>query len=397
MRRLLPVLLLILSCLIGGAGPAAALAPDSLVIEDTAGLLDDDELVAALESTDFRHPTTVLLYTYNTGTDADPDRQLLEFVQTEHPDWISGGGRDWADGLFVFVIDAASGSTGTYTGRDRVLSAAQQDEIRAETVDLFREGRWTEGAATAVREAADLINQPWYASDQGIGAMAAAFLAGLVWLRARFVRRRARRAKNAALLREANAAYAAVSLDLEATEVNARTIPADSRYGSQVMEQYRIFTTRYRTATERGRAAAGLRDLGKPGSTAVVAAYADAARGLDRMDDVISDANCLLNRAPGWERAWDRQTAPFYAELDALAALLNRDATLRNSPAGSALLGFPAAARQDLVRRGAELSEGSITPDAALESLRAARSQLADLLARHPQAASSAPNPAAAP
>ena len=387
MRRAPFVLLFVLFCLIGGAGPGNALEPRDVYVEDTAGILDRDALLAALERTEFRGATTVLVYTYNTQTGADPNAGFLDFVETAHPQWIAADGRSWADGLFVFVVDAGSGSANTYFGKDRILSVQQKDEVLQEAGELFAEGRWTEGTAAAVEKAADLIDQPWYASDAAYGAGGAGVLAGFLWLRAHFSRRRNRREKNTVLLQEADAAYASVSLDLEVTELNARTIPADSRYGSRVLELHRTFMAAYATATERNRAAASLTDLGSPGSTAVVSAYAEAALQLDRLDDVIAETNALLTKAPGWERAWDRQAAPLAAELDALTVLAARDPLLSGSGTTAALLGFQSVARQELNSWGAALADGTLTPDDALDCLQDARSRLADLLTLHAEAA----------
>ena len=387
MRRAPFVLLLVLSCLIGGAAPGSALEPRDVYVEDTAGVLDRDALLAALDQTEFRDSTTVLVYTYNSLPGVDPNAAFLQFVETAHPQWISADGRTWADGLFVFVVDAESGLSGTYFGKDRILSVQQKDEVREEAEELFAKGRWTEGTANAVDKAADLINRPWYATDAAVGAAGAGLLAGFLWLRAHFSRRRNRRNKNSVLLQEADAAYASVSLDLDVTELNARTIPADSRYGSRVLELHRTFMTRYATATERNRAAANLRDLGSPGSTAVVTAYAETALQLDRLDDVIADTNALLTMSPGWERAWDRQAAPLAAELDALTELAARDPKLSGSGSTAALLGFQAAARQELISWGAALADGTLAPDDALDYLRDARTKLADLLTLHSEAA----------
>ena len=173
--------------------------------------------------------------------------------------------------------------------------------------------------------------------------------------------------------------------DLDATEVNARTIPSDSAYGAKVLEQYRTFMTRYNTATKQNNAAHDLpaKDLRKRSSTAVVEDYADTATELDGLDDVIADTNSLLNKAPGWERAWDRQVAPFEADLDRLDDLLDSDEGQKESSTAAALVTFRARVRQQLNTWTAELSEGRISPETALDRLRDARSELSDLLKNH--------------
>ena len=47
----------------------------------------------------------------------------------------------------------------------------------------------------------------------------------------------------------------------------------------------------------------------------------DRARELDRLDDAVAAANTFLNRHPGWPAAWDQQTAPLRADLDAVGTL----------------------------------------------------------------------------
>ncbi|WAP51351.1 DUF5129 domain-containing protein [Arthrobacter sp. ATA002] len=392
MRRALTALLLSLIALTGGAAAAAAVAPDEIIVEDTAGVLDTNTLVPALEGIEFREPTTVAVYTYN-GPENNDDGQVLNaevlrFAREEHPDWLSGDGQKWADGLFIFALDPVGRWTGTYYGEDRKISLDQQEDIREETNELFAEANWTEGTIAAVEEAAKLINRPWYLSPGALIGAGIAVLAALGSVITYVAVRRNRQAKNRKLLAEADAAYASVTRDLDATEVNANTIPASSAYGSRVLEEYRTFMSRYNKATELNNAAHALADkeLKNKPSTAAVENYADAAMELDALDDVIADTNALLNKAPGWERAWDRQAGPLNEDLDRLDEQLDgKDALEKDSATAQALRAFRQQAREGLAAAAAGLSDGRITPEQALDRIKASRAELSDLLKDHAQ------------
>ncbi|WP_104055058.1 MULTISPECIES: DUF5129 domain-containing protein [unclassified Arthrobacter] len=253
MRRALTTLLLVLITLTGGAAAAAAVTPDEVIVEDTAGVLDSNTLLPALENIEFREPTTVAVYTYNGPADNEDgtvlNAEVLRFAREEHPEWLSEDGQKWADGLFIFALDPTGRWTGTYYGEDRKISLDQQEDIRSETNELFAEANWTEGTIAAVEEAAKLINRPWYLSPGAIIGFIVAGVAAAGSVVTYVVVRRNRRTKNRKLLTEADASYSSVTRDLDATEVNANTIPDDSSYGSRVLEEYRTFMTRYNKAT----------------------------------------------------------------------------------------------------------------------------------------------------
>ena len=397
MRRTLTTLLLILITLTGSAGAAAAVTPDEVIVEDTAGVLDANTLLPALESVEFREPTTVAVYTYNGPADNEDgtvlNAEVLRFAREEHPEWLSEDGQKWADGLFIFALDPTGRWTGTYYGEDRRISLDQQEDIRSETNELFREANWTEGTIAAVEEAAKLINRPWYLSPGAIVVFIVAGLAAVGSAVSYVAVRRNRRTKNRKLLTEADASYSSVTRDLDATEVNANTIPDDSSYGSRVLEEYRTFMARYNKATALNNAAHALsdKDLMSRSSTATVEEYADAALELDGLDDVIADTNALLNKASGWQRAWDRQTGPLQEDLDRLDDLLEgKNAVAKDSATARALLAFRRQARESLAAAASELAEDRITPEQALDSVKAARERLSELLEKHAQTVISA-------
>ncbi|MDK1361254.1 DUF5129 domain-containing protein [Arthrobacter sp. zg-Y1219] len=390
MRRALTALLLSLITLTGGAAAAAAVTPEEVIVEDTAGVLDANTLLPALEDIEFREPTTVAVYTYN-GPAGNEDgtvlnAEVLRFAREQHPEWLSGDGQKWADGLFIFALDPTGRWTGTYYGEDRKIPLSQQEDIREETNSLFAEANWTEGTIAAVEEAAKLINRPWYLSPAVILGAGAAVLAGLVSSITYVLVRWNRQRKNRRLLADADASYSSVTHDLDATEVNANTIPADSSYGARVLEEYRTFMVRYNTATELNNAAHALtdKDLKQRSSTTVLEQYADAAMELDGLDDVIADTNALLNKAPGWERAWDRQTGPLFEDLDLLDDQLEgRGAAEKDSATAHALRAFRQQAREQLAAASTALTEDRITPEQALDRIKASRTELSELLKHH--------------
>ena len=63
MRRLLLIVLTAFLSLTVAAAPASAVEPADIVVEDTAGVLDQNTLLPALEDIQFRDPTTVAIYT----------------------------------------------------------------------------------------------------------------------------------------------------------------------------------------------------------------------------------------------------------------------------------------------------------------------------------------------
>ncbi|MFJ5961410.1 DUF5129 domain-containing protein [Pseudarthrobacter oxydans] len=371
------------------AGAAAAFAdpPVSVQVEDTAGVLDRNQLVPALEGIDFYEPTRVAIYTYNGRTGDNLNEEVLRFARSGHPEWISADGQKWADGLFIFALDPVGRHVGTYMGEDRKVSLEQRQDIQDAARDLLRDAQWTEGTVAGVRRAAELISQPWYLSaaflitawvTAGTAALGAA-----AWIIVRAVTRSSSRKEIA----RGDQSYANVSMDLEVTELNAGTIPEASRYGGHVLEKHRTFLNRYNTASQLSNKVHALssRDLGRRRHLKLARQYADAASELDALDDVIADTNALLNKAGTWPTAWDRQLAPFRKDLAGLEQVLSKRHGQGDSATAAALRSFRDQSLRDIERWTAELAEGKITPEKALDRLYDARSRLAVLLENHAQ------------
>ena len=54
--RIAVVLLALAACLVGSGGAASAVAPSAVVVEDTAGVLDQNTLLPAVEGIQFYEP-----------------------------------------------------------------------------------------------------------------------------------------------------------------------------------------------------------------------------------------------------------------------------------------------------------------------------------------------------
>lgn len=385
MRWLVGLLLLLVVFLPATAPTAFAIAPASIIVEDRAGVLDRNTLVPALERIEFHEPTSVAVYTYNGNTGDNLNEEVLRFARTEHSEWISADGQKWADGLFIFALDPVGRHVGTYMGEDRKVSLEQRNDIQDAAKELLRDAQWTDGTIAGVRRGAQLINQPWYQSAAFIiTAWVTAGTAALglgAWGVVRAVTRSACRKE----IERGDRSFANVSMDLEVTELNAGTIPQASRYGSTVLEKHRTFLNRYNTASELSNRVHALskRELSRRRSLKLARHYADASSELDALDDVIADSNALLNKAATWPTAWDRQLAPFRSDLAGLEQLLTKRHGQGDSPTAAALRSFRDQSPREIERWTAELSEGKIRPEKALDRLYEARTRLAVLLENH--------------
>ncbi|TNB72136.1 DUF5129 domain-containing protein [Arthrobacter sp. BB-1] len=385
MRRTAGLLLALLVLLPGRAGIAFAVPPASVEVQDTAGVLDRNTLVPALERIDFYNPTKVVVYTYNGSAEDNLNEEVLRFARAGHPEWISADGQKWADGLFIFALDPVGRHVGTYMGEDRKVSLEQRTDIQDSAKELLRDAQWTEGTIAGVRRAAELINQPWYRSAAflvaaWITAGTAAFGGG-AWLVVRAVTRSSSRKE----IERGDRSYGNVSMDLDVTELNAATIPESSRYGSHVLEKHRTFLSRYNAASELSNKVHALsrRALSRRKNLKLARQYADAASELDALDDVIADTNALLNRASAWHTAWDRQLAPFRSDLAGLEQLLSKRHGQGDSATAAALRSFRDQSLREIERWTAELAEEKISPEKALDRLYDARTRLASLLENH--------------
>ncbi len=392
------------AALVVAAAPAHAVPVEELVLADEAGIIHEPTLRAGVRDISFHEPTTVVVFTERGSGDSNFNERVLAYARENHPEWISADGQEWADGLYIYAIDPDGRHVGTYFGEDRKVSTDTQARIQDDTEDLLADAQWTDAALEGVRSAASVMNRPWY-REPGlwiIGGVTVA--AGGIAAGATAAVRAGRRKRTRETLERGRAAFASVSMDLEATELNARTVPTGSRYGAMVLEKYRAFHDHYVQAAAENDRLAGLEDrqLHRREHRESVADFTRTAEALDELDDAVADSSTFLNLQHGWPQAWDRQTAPLREDLAEIGrldgsggqgtgAVGSRAAdgdedgddagTATLTPAASApLRSFRIEAEQELQRLGAALADGSITPDDALDALGALRSRLTGLL-----------------
>lgn len=389
MRRIFAALLLSATVMTGTATAAFADKPVDIIVEDTAGVLDLSTLLPAVEDIDFYEPTTVAIYTRAGEYEDNFNEEVLKYARAEHPDWISADGQKWADGLYIFALDPVGRQVGTYMGEDRKVSLSGRTSIQESTYDLLRDAQWTDGVIKGVESGAAIINRPWYESPffiEFVVLVTGGTAAGIgAWLYVRA--KNLRRSREA--LSQGNASYASVTGDLDVTELNANTIPSDSTYGARILEKYRSFSGSYSQATALGNKVNAFtdKDMKKGSKRKQVEEFARITAELDNEDDVIADTNHLLNMAPGWEKAWDRQVEPFRTDLGEIQHVLTKQGSAATA---NALAAFRDASLRTVDEWPQHLAGRKITPEQALDQLRDARSKLSELIRQHAYAAADA-------
>ncbi|MEO9249313.1 DUF5129 domain-containing protein [Citricoccus nitrophenolicus] len=366
--------------LLAGAAPAQA-APEELVLADEAGVIHEPTLREGLADVDFHEPTTVVVWTQRGEAESNLNERLLADARENHPEWISEDGQKWADGLFIYGIDPQGRLQGVYFGEDRKVGLSTQEDIQEDAVESLQEANWTQAALDATESAATVMNRPWY-QHPGIwvGGIIVVIMGGIFVGAVVAGRKKARRTAQEDLDR-GNRAFANVSTDLEATELNANSVPEDSRYGAQVLERYRTFHERYLVAARENDRLSGIpaQRLHRKEHREAITAYRETAEELDQLDDTVASTNTLLNRYPGWPEAWDLQTAPMREDLGQIDDLVSGQSKLTAAQL-TPLRSFKPEAERELERLGAGLQTGELSPDDALDGLAALRSRLTELL-----------------
>jgi uncharacterized membrane protein YgcG len=369
------------TALVVSAPSAQAVPAEEVVLADEAGIIHEPTLRAGIDDVSFHEPTTVVIFTQRGASGSNLNERVLASARQNHPEWLSADGQKWADGLYIYAIDPDSRQVGTYFGEDRKVSPGQRDDIQEDTKESLREANWTQAAIEGVEAAASVMNRPWYMNPVLwiVGAIGAA-VAGLVALATVAVRRNQRQ-KAQADLETGRTSFGNVTLDLEATELNANTIPDGSRYGAQVLERYRTFHERYVQAAAENDRLAGVdpKTLHRKEHRTAISAFAELTEDLDLLDDTVASTNTLLNKHPGWPEAWDVQAAPLREDLGRIDELVQGD-TVLDAAAVSPLQSFRPEAERELERLGAGLQTGETSPDDALDGLVALRTRLTELL-----------------
>lgn len=363
-----------------------------VVLDDTAGIIDPAQLERDLKEIEFRGPVKVAVYTERGESldHLDDDRasqefngRVLQHARSERPDWLSDDGQKWADGLFVYALDPDNRIMGVYMGEDIALDLDEQEDVREAATDSARAAKWTDATVDAVDQAAVLIGRPWYqhpglyvAGTLGVAGVGAT--AGSLAMRRGRRRRQTRRDLEAARRHLTN-----VTMDMDATEVNASTVPTDNPHGAALMERFRGFQERSLTLTEELESleAVDAKKHHKGEIMGRAATLRKEGETLDSLDDTIGAANTFLNRHPGWEDAWDLQAAPLREDLDGADTLLkNMDSEVRGTPAAQALGSSVTTQRERLTALGGELTEQRTSPSDALDELDRMRRELTERL-----------------
>ncbi|MFK5646777.1 DUF5129 domain-containing protein [Ornithinimicrobium sp. LYQ121] len=364
-------------------------AATEVQVEDTAQILFQPDLLAGIEDVRFHEPTTVAVFSHRGGQQALTDDLALNDAVLEHArenrtDWLSEDEQKWADGLFVFAVDPEGRLVGTYFGEDRKVGEDAQLAIQDAAKDDFRAGRWTEGSVAGVEAAADRMNAPLIRRPGGMVAAGAASLVTLAGA-GTFLGIGMHRARKSRRSRSAgDTAMASVVRDYEVTELHARLIPEDSRYGGLMLRRYDDYTRGFRELTDLGNEARGIRekDYDTPEVVERLAAYEEKATSLDNLDDVIADTAAFLNRDHTWVEAWNRQVDPVREDLEGVEPLLEKELPeeMRGLREAQKLREFASEALAGLDRLRGDLEHRRVVPDDALDHLRTTRDRLSERL-----------------
>ncbi|WP_162802836.1 DUF5129 domain-containing protein [Ornithinimicrobium avium] len=371
----------------GSVGWYAASAPDQtatgLEVVDTADVLYEPDLQAAVQDLRFHEPTEVAVYTHRGGADAlTNDHALNNAVRDyalEQGDWVSADGQKFADGLFLFAVDPEGRLVGTYFGEDRKVSTDSQQKIQEAAKPDFRAGQWTAGTVAGIEEAASRINAPAVRRGGGVVGLSVASLATLFgaggWVGVGAVRAgRSRRARA-----DGDRRMAEVVADYEVTELHARLIPEGSRYGGLMLRRYDEYRSGFRELTDLGNQARAVdeKDYDRKETLRVLTAYRDKAVAMDELDDVIADTAAFLNHDRAWLEAWQRQVEPIRTDLDQVEEMLAElPKELRGLPEAQEVRTYASGVRTELDRLRGALEDRSVSPDDALDRLRTTRDDL---------------------
>jgi len=387
-----------LSLGLAGALPAAHAATgvqvatgqnlESITIDDSTGKLNEQRLRDALEELDFNEPTDVAIYARNGEYSDDINTETLDYAKSTHPEWISGKPEDygdyWADGLFIITLSIegeGDGQIGTYFGEDRKVSESSMESIHEAGYDDFNLSRWTDGVIAVADKASVIMNRPWYQHPAlwittGIGGLVAASVGGAV-LHTRSTRRKT----FAEELHQGTVHLTNVTMDLEETELAARTLPSASGHAAELEQRFSKFMAKYRDCFEAQQSLEQQSKKERSGTNGVRQAkeFRESTQSLDLTDDAIIAAAALYTRSASWQDAWHAQTKPLEDDLDDIRELLN-DVEPELKGSAAALASYRETATTELNELTAQLTEESITVDQALDGLSALRAELTEKL-----------------
>lgn len=360
-----------------GAPAALADPPRSVTIEDTLHVLHPAPLQERIEKeVSFRKDVDLVLLTidvtdqgYSSSSNRALNDAVLSYARAERPEWITpGGGAYWRDGLVIIAVDPSNRFVGTYAGEDVKLTDEQYEGIQNEMKKPAREGDWDGTMVTGATEFADLLAKPWYLQPGVIAGAVAGLLALLAAVGATLgFGAVARRRVTRALPR-----YDDVMLNYSATELAARTIPADSRYGEPVLRDYESFRTRAADATRLREEIPQHRGLLwgiRPRQYSLAHDFLETTQHIDAADDEIVRTNDLLNRTNAWADAWQLETQPVRDSLRQIDPAIRQAPELADSETAQDLREVAGKVQAGLDTTTARLQDGSMSPDDALAEL----------------------------
>ena len=361
---------------------------ESVEVFDTAGVLNKQKIEDAIGALDFYEPTKVAVYSREGEYSDNINTKTLLYAQKSHPEWISSDPADygdyWADGYFIITLSVENngkGQIGTYFGEDRKVSEGQMEKIHESGFENFKAARWTDGVIDVATTSAGIMNRPWYLQPTlwilgGIGAAGGAAVGiGVSTTRA------SRRQKFAQNLSEGRGHLSNVTMDLETTEISARTLPTGSRHAADLERRFADFMAKYRTLFTQQQELESTDKKVRATTAAVKSSekFNSTAKQLDATDDAIIAAAALYTRSSTWEEAWRAQTAPLLEDLEALPELI-KESDESTSGAAAALDSFAASAKAEVERIGTDFSAQTIDVDTALDQLTELRKKLTDKL-----------------
>lgn len=361
---------------------------ESVTIDDSTGKLNKQRLRDALEDLDFNEPTDVAIYARNGEYSDDINTKTLDYAKSSHPEWISDKPEDygdyWADGLLIITLSIegpGDGQIGTYFGEDRKVSESAIESIHEAGYDDFNHSRWTDGVIAVADQASVIMNRPWYQHPalwitSGVGGFVALIVGGFA-LHTRFTRRET----FAEELQQGSVHLTNVTMDLEETELAARTLPSTSAHASELEQRFSKFMTKYRACFEAQQSleSSNKKERSSAEGVRLTKEFRESAQSLDLTDDAIIAASALYTRSASWQDAWHAQIKPLEDDLEEIKGLVH-DLEPELQSSAAALTSYREIAITKLNELSAQLTQESITVDQALDGLSALRAELSEKL-----------------
>lgn len=357
---------------------------ESVTVEDSAGVINEPRMLEALEELDFNEPTNVVVYTREGEYSDNINTKTLLYARSAHPEWISQKPEDhgdyWADGYFIITLSVEgsdSGQIGTYFGEDRRVSDGQMESIHEAGYADFKQGRWSDGVIAVATKGASIMNRPWYKQPALWWTAVVGGGVGLVTWGAVAKVRSNRRKKFAEQLKTGTTHLTNVTMDLDTTELAARTLPSGSHHAADLERRFADFVASYRSSFTAQQELEAATKKERSSAQGVVRAenFLSAAQKLDSTDDAIIAASALYTRSATWEDAWRAQTAPLLDDLEQISELV-KAAEPGTGAAVAALESFSHTAKDEAQSIGTDLKAEAIDVDTALDRLAELRREL---------------------